>query len=307
MSARYEVLVYGPLFCDLIFADLPSMPSLGKEIFAGDFVIAPGGSAIVAVALHRLGVRVGLIADLGSDPLSRVIREMLREAGLDAALIREHPYPLPQITMALSFPHDRAFVTRFETPDRPIDLAAILRANPARHLHISSFLAAFAVPDAAATAHAAGMSVSFDPGWDADALRDPRLRAVLRDVDVFLPSAVEVCQIAGLADSDQALERLIREMAHGLIVMKQGKSGATARTPSQRVHMPALAVTPVDTTGAGDAFDAGFLCAYLRSLPLNDCLRYGNVCGALATTALGGASAAPTRQEVVQWLSRLPS
>ena len=60
---KYDVLIYGPLFCDLIFTGLPAMPVLGTELFAEDLTIAIGGSAIVAAGLHRLGARVGLIAD----------------------------------------------------------------------------------------------------------------------------------------------------------------------------------------------------------------------------------------------------
>ena len=130
----YDVIVYGPLFCDLIFTDLPGMPELNTEIFAGDFTIAIGGSAIVAVALHRLGAKVGLIAELGNDPMSRMVATMMDDIGLDRTLIREHPRPLPQITVALSFPQDRAFVTRFERPESPPDLQSILSQHPSKHL-----------------------------------------------------------------------------------------------------------------------------------------------------------------------------
>ena len=112
----YDVLVYGPLFCDLIFTGLPGLPVLGTELFADDFTLTVGGSAIVAAGLHRLGARVGLIAELGTDYLSRVMREILDDLGLDRSLIREHGHPLPQVTVALSFPQDRAFVTRFRRP-----------------------------------------------------------------------------------------------------------------------------------------------------------------------------------------------
>jgi len=303
----YDVLVYGPLFCDLIFTGLPEMPKLGTEIFGEDFTITIGGSAIVAAGLQRLGARVGFIADLGNDLLSQAVGQMLDDLEIDRALIRNHPHPLPQVTVALSFPTDRAFVTRFQRPETPVDIATVLEAHPAKHLHISSFLAALENPDAPRLARAAGLTVSMDPGWDETALRDPRLRAMINDLDVFLPSESELCHIAGTDDVEAALVEVSATMKHGQIVLKQGKRGATAVSRDHRESVSALPVDPVDTTGAGDSFDAGFLFRYAQGAALNQCLQYGSVCGALSTTRVGGATAAPTIEEVEKWLSKLQS
>lgn len=304
----YDVLVYGPLFCDLIFTEMPGMPVLGTELFAGQFDLTIGGSAIVAAGLHRLGAKVGLIAELGNDPLSQLMRQILDELGLDRSLIREHPYPLPQVTVALSFPHERAFITRLQRPETPPDLAALVRAFPARHLHVSSFLAALETPDAARIAHAAGLTVSMDPGWDEQSLRDPRLGAMIAEVDLFLPNRLELCHIAQTQQVEQAAAKISAAMQGGLIALKLGAEGAVvySQAGQEQARTPALSVTPVDTTGAGDAFDAGFLYAFVNALPLETCLRYGAVCGALATTRPGGVAACPTHQEVQHWLSRLP-
>jgi sugar/nucleoside kinase (ribokinase family) len=304
----YDALVYGPLFCDLIFTDLPSMPVLGEEHFAGDFKIAVGGSAIVAAALHRLGAKVGLIAELGNDQMSMVVHHLLADMGLDTSLIRRHDYALPQITVALSFPQDRAFVTRFKKPEEPLDLGVVLAANPAKHLHICSFMAAFDTPDAPQLAHDQGMSVSLDLGWDVKALRDPKLRAMIADVDMFMPSRSELCHVMGTDDKQAALDGAINLMGEdGIVIMKDGKNGALARTQTETITVPAVPVTPVDTTGAGDAFDAGFIYGHTQGFPLEMSLRYGSICGALATTAPGGATATPTQEDIQQWLSKLQS
>ncbi len=305
----YDILVYGPLFCDVIFTDLPEMPALGREVFAGDLTIAIGGSAIVAGWLHKLGARVGLIAELGSDPLSQVARRLLDELGLDRTLIREHPDPLPQVTVALSFPQDRAFITRFKRPESPPDLAAMLRGKPAKHLHVCSFLAALETPDICQIAHAAGLTVSMDPGWDEVALRDPQLAALIAELDLFFPNRSELCHISQVTDVERAAAKVGATMHDGMIVVKQGAEGAIAYASDGQVRarVSALPVTPVDTTGAGDAFDAGFLYAYVNNLPLATCMRYGAVCGGLATTVAGGTGAIPTAEEVQQWLSKLPS
>lgn len=304
----YDILVYGPIFCDLIFTDLPGMPELGAELFAGDLAVTVGGSAIVAAGLHKLGAHVGLVADLGSDPFSQVARRILGDLGLDCTLIRTHSYPLPQVTVALSFPQDRAFITRFRRPDTPPDLAAILRDRPAHHLHVCSFLAALETPDAAAHAHAAGMTVSMDPGWDDAALHDSRLAAMIADCDCFLPNEKELCHIAGVEQVEAAAQQTLAYMHGGTIVLKRGAAGVSAFAVAQQPrHVATLPVIPVDTTGAGDAFDAGFLYSFIQGAPLEHCLRYGAVCGGLSTTAPGGVGALPTHQEVTEWLAKLPS
>jgi sugar/nucleoside kinase (ribokinase family) len=303
----YDVIVYGPLFCDLIFTGLPGMPQLGTEIFSEDFTITIGGTAIVAAGLRRLGANVGFVADLGNDLVSRAMGQMLDDMDIDRTLVRQHPHPLPQVTVVLSFPQDRSFVTRFERPEATVDLRVLLAQHSAKHLHISSFLAALENPNAPRIAHEAGLTVSMDPGWDEDALRDPRLRAMIAELDVFLPSESELCHIAGTDDVEVALVQVASTMQRGQIVLKQGKRGATAYSRTHREQVAAVPVTPVDTTGAGDSFDAGFLFRYAQDAPLTECLQYGAVCGALSTTRVGGATAAPTNQEVQQWLSKLQS
>lgn len=303
----YDVIVQGPMFCDLIFTDLPSMPVLGEEIFAGDFTVTIGGSAIVAVGLLRLGAKVGLIADIGNDPLSQLLKVMLDDIGLDTTLIREHPYALPQVTAALSFPHDRAFVTRYVKPKTLINLDEILQEYPAKHIHLSSFLGALELKDVCSIAHANGLTVSLDPGWDEEALRSSQLQQLISEVDVFLPSESELCYIAGTDEVEHALSQTLRTMNNGTIIVKQGAQGATALSNTVRQEVPALPVSPIDTTGAGDSFDAGFLYQYVQGSSLEVCLQYGAICGALSTTKAGGTTSAPTIQEVEQWLPKLPS
>ncbi|MCB9459692.1 MAG: carbohydrate kinase family protein [Anaerolineaceae bacterium] len=303
----YDALVYGPLFCDVIFTGMDTFPTLGTEIFAQDLTIAIGGSAIIAAGLHRLGAKVGLIADLGNDRFSRIAADLLDELGIDRTLIRQHDYPLPQLTVALSYPHDRAFITRFEKPTEPPDLKEILREHPSRHLHVCSFLAAYDALNAVEIAHGAGTTVSFDPGWDEDALKDETIHRIAAEVDIFMPSRSELCYMMGEDDTETALQKALGRMSGGAIVMKNSAEGVLARSATQSIAVPALPVTPIDTTGAGDAFDAGFIYGLVNDYSLEDCCRYGAVCGALATTAVGGATGTPTHEEVKTWLSKLPS
>lgn len=302
----YDVLVYGPLFCDLIFTRLPGMPVLGAEIHAEDFTVAIGGSAIVAAGLQKLGAKVGIIADLGNDRMSQIMAEMLDELQLDQTLIRRHPHPLPQVTVSLSFPEDRAFVTRFDKPEKPVDLAGVLEAYPTHHLLLYGAMSALESPNAPEIARRHGVGISLDPGWDEAALRDEALRRIIADVDFFMPNRSELCFLTGTDNIDAALALVSDWMNDGTIIMKNGKDGAIVHSHTLHDIVPALPVTPVDTTGAGDAFNAGFLYAHTQGKSLDECLRYGTVCGALATTQPGGATAAPTLKEVETWFAKLP-
>jgi sugar/nucleoside kinase (ribokinase family) len=301
---KYDALVYGPMFCDLVFTGLPGMPVLGEEHYADDLTIAPGGSAIVAIGLQRLGIHTGLIADLGTDPLSSLLWRMLEEHSLDRSLIRRLPHPLPQVTVALSFPEDRAFITRFRRAEEPRDVEKIFEIHKAEHLHVGSFLPVLENPHVFSAAQQAGMTVSLDPGWDEKALRDPVLMAALKDLDFFLPSRSELCFLARDENPDQAARAVLDLMDGGSVIMKDGGRGASAYSPSNPggIHRQALEVDVVDTTGAGDAFDAGFIAALLEGRLPEVCLQHGLICGSLAVTARGGLGSLPDREELQKWL-----
>ncbi len=298
-----DVLVYGPVFCDLIFTELPQFPVLGKEIFAGDLSVSVGGSAIVTLALKRLGLKVNLIADLGNDPISQLIANLLSDLGIDQRLIRRHPHALKQVTTVLSYPEDRAFITRFEEPGEAVDLTAIIQAYPAKHLHICSFLTALENPKAVDIAHEHRLSVSMDPGWDDKALLQTEFHAMIPKLDFFMPSESEICYMFQTNDLEEALERTAKHLKHGTVVLKRGARGALALNQQKYKKVATYDVTPVDTTGAGDAFDAGFIYGHLKGEKLERCLRYGAICGALTTTA-PGITAIPHLKEVEAWLSK---
>jgi sugar/nucleoside kinase (ribokinase family) len=123
---------------------------------------------------------------------------------------------------------------------------------------------------------------------------------VLRHVDVFLPNQNEACAIAGVDTSEDALRALDNGATR--IVVKAGSRGAMMLEDGRLLAAPASAVQSVDTTGAGDSFNSGFLHAWLQGLALLDCLRWGNACGALSTRGIGGTAAQGTREEVLALL-----
>jgi len=299
--ASAEVLVLGPAYCDLLFTGLEAIPALGTERFASGFLTTAGGSAITAVALRRLGRRIALVADVGDDPHGGVIQDVLRREGVDARWLRVRDDAPTPVTAVLSTPADRAFVTHLPTPAEPPNLDDILAASGARHLHAGGFPAALALPDLMTTARRHDVTVSFDPGWDERALRDPRVLGLASACDVLMPSRSEAARLADLddgADAQRALSHLAAGRPYGTTIVKDGPRGAVASDPRGTARVTSPTVAAVDPTGAGDVFDAGFLDAWLSGAPLDACLRSGAICGARAVTAHGGASAAPSRDEI---------
>lgn len=297
-GADGTILVIGPVYCDLLFEGLEALPKLGTERFARGFRVAAGGSAITAIALARLGWSVAVAADVGDDAFGVAVRDELAAEGVDVRHLRTRTDAPTPMTAVLSTPGDRAFVTFLAPAGEVADLDAVLRDTGARHLHVAGFPAAQARPELVAQAHARGVGVSFDPGWDEAALADSRVRGVARACDVLLPNRIEAARLANAPEAD-ALARLAAERPARTTVVKDGADGAAGMDGTGMARVASPPVRAVDTTGAGDVFDAGFLDAYLSGASLAACLRRGVACGARAVTAVGGAAGAPTRAQLL--------
>jgi sugar/nucleoside kinase (ribokinase family) len=300
-TPEYDVVIAGDVYCDLIFTGLDTLPRLGEEHFAPAFEMMPGGVFITGAALARLGLRVGIYCWLGDDPFSAFALGCFAQEGLSTALVQRAPGPLQTLTVSLSLPGDRAFVT-YRAP-RPFDPVAVLRRITFGHLHIPSLPGLFDHPDMIALAHERGASISIDCQWSPALIAAPDLadRLVAARPAVFLPNLDEALAITHTTAATEALENLAAWVP---TVITLGSAGVLAGCDGERYAVPALPVTAVDTTGAGDAFDAGFIYGLLHGLPFGECLRVGTVCGGLSTTAHGGATAAPRQAEVEAWLAR---
>lgn len=276
------VLCTGRLYCDLIMDGLNGTPEPGREVYAGGLTVAIGGGAYISAAYFRaLGVRTGLAVILPAPPFSAVTGDELAASGLDLTWSEQAPAGTePQLTVALITGGDRAFVTRRVGAAVPSGISAALAGGQYQHLHIGELASLTETPGLVAQAKAAGMTVSADCAWDADLLARPDLAAALRGVDVFLPNRAEATALARHAPlSDYA----------PLVVVKDGDRGAVAFSQGEQVSRPVQVLVPVDTVGAGDAFNAGFLAAWLAGAALNDCLGAGADTARVALMRSGGA------------------
>ncbi len=288
-NKRGAVLCVGRVYCDLIFSGAPRLPSMGTEVYAEGLELHAGGGAFITAAhLAALGRRSGLAACLPGAPFADAVRGDIRAAGIDTSLCALAPSGVdPQVTVVIAGQGDRAFLTRRTGPALPpLDIGDLIRSG-AGHLHIGELATLAEHPGIVAAARTAGMTISLDCGWD-ETLDGSDLARLIAAVDIFLPnrSEAEHLSAAGLP-----------ERPAPLTVVKCGADGARALWADGSASAPAQAAVPVDTTGAGDAFNAGFLDAWLSGSPVPICLAAGNAAGARAIERCGGFSPLPEDAE----------
>jgi sugar/nucleoside kinase (ribokinase family) len=296
-----KILVAGDINVDLICSGYRNFPSPGSEVLVDDFVMTLGGSsAICAMGLARLGNPVAFIGKVGADSWGDYCIETLRTAGIDVSGLARDPALRTGVTISITSAVDRALVTYAGS-------VAALRAadvdawalDDAGHLHVSSFYLQHDLRPAFrrlfALAHSTGLSTSLDPGFDP-AERWDGLSETLEAVDLLFPNEVELAAISGTTDLADGLRRMSNDRTR--VVAKLGPRGCATLTKDALLEVPAFAIDPADTTGAGDSFDAGFLHAWLREQPIRECLRWGSACGALSTRGLGGTPSQPDAAEV---------
>jgi len=299
-----DVLVVGDYCLDLIFTGLPSLPELGKEIVASGFEQIPGGAYNTAVALHRLGVHVAWATDFGTDAYSQFVLGRARAEGLDERGFVHHARPLRNLTVAASFPQDRAFLAYYDPAPALPAAAKALATLRARVLYVPGLYAGPLLNAALLIVRAKRMQLVMDGNsYESARMSSPRLRRALGAVDILMPNAAEAFRLTGEVDLLRALHVLGSRTP--LVVIKDGAGGAYGLEKGEIVHSPALRLTPLDTTGAGDVFDAGFLAARLEGRPLVECLLWGSIVGGLSTLGAGGTGRVVTRQEVDARLASL--
>lgn len=304
---QLDAVVAGEIYADLIMSEFDFWPQPGREAFARRFHREIGGGAsITACALAKLGARAAVLGVVGAEP-DQWVSKSLRGCGVDPSLLEIDPEEPTGFTVVASAPGDRAFLTyaganrRFPDFLRQSTFAG--RLSHARHVHLA-FAPAL---DTAAALFAAvrrnGCTISLDVGWHEDWLRDARALALLKAVDIFFPNESEATVMTGESEPEKVLAKF---QAAGVpaVALKLGASGAALLWNGQVARIGPYSVTPVDPTGAGDCFDAGFLHAWLRAESPGVCLRTANICGALSTEAHGGIAGVPSPERLQQEVAR---
>ncbi|HSY92979.1 MAG TPA: sugar kinase [Candidatus Binatus sp.] len=293
---RFDVTIAGELNLDLILYGLPEQLPPERELLADRMMLTLGSSsAIVAHNLAALGSRVGFQSRIGDDALGQIALDRLQQSSVDTSLVRRVPGSTTTgLTVILHHQAWRNILTYSgtiaETCWQDLDLDYLADS---RHFHFSSYYLQRGLRPRVAELFqllkAKGLTISLDTNDDPDDRWEGNLHEVLRHVDVFLPNEREACKAAGTEDLEAAIRKLSDLVP--LVVVKLGPKGALAQRGAERFASPPQEVVTVDTVGAGDSFDAGFLHEYVRGSDLPACLASANLAGALSTTCPGGTEA----------------
>lgn len=301
MTKTFDLLVLGDANPDVVLVGAPRRPAFGQreELVRHGELVLGGSAAITACGAARLGLRTAFAGRVGDDAAGRFVLDALAARDVDVSACAVDPSHPTGLTVVLTDGDDRAILTAPGTLPRTAPGDVPERAlRDARHVHAASYFLqpalAAGLPELFAAARAAGATTSLDTNDDPSG-RWEGLDRVLAVTDVLLPNAAEARALGGTADLAEAARRIA---ARGpLPVVKHGPEGALAWADGAAVLAAPVPADPLDTVGAGDSFDAGFLAGRLNGLDLPGSLALAAAAGALSTRANGGTAAQPTWRE----------
>jgi sugar/nucleoside kinase (ribokinase family) len=308
-----ECLSVGILVADHLTDPIEKIPAAGEVAFCARLPLSIGGCAAnVAIDLARLQVPVGVVGCVGRDPFGRFISDTLAAAKVDTSAIRTLDDAETSTTLILNVQgEDRRFIhapaanARLRAEDIPRD-----RVCSAKVLYVGGYLLMPALegePLAAMfrEARLAGVKTVLDivhpgPGdhWD-------KLASVLAETDVFLPNEDEAAVLTGQTDPIAQAQRFV-DLGAGAVVITCGGQGSVLVSGQTRLRAPAHTVEYRGGTGAGDAFDAGFIAGMLAGEDLAGCLRWASAVGASCVRSISATESVFTRGEAEQFMRDHP-
>jgi sugar/nucleoside kinase (ribokinase family) len=288
-----EVIVLGDVTIDIV-ARLESYPRPGGDVQPLETIVNLGGASLnTAVMLARLGVEAALVARVGPDMFGDYILSQMEREGLSNRWMERDLSVLTGLVYVAVTPGGQR--TMFGGAGANRNLAATLLSSDdierSQWLHVTSYNvldehSLDATLRAMQVARAARVLVSLDIGLAPVRLAPVLVAKVAAGADVLFPS-------------DDSGEVAVQGRT---VLRKRGAAGCTILTDSAQVPVPPFRVSVVDTTGAGDAFDAGYIAGHVRGLDQRSCALLANACGAAAVTVLGAGSALPGRDVVLRLL-----
>jgi sugar/nucleoside kinase (ribokinase family) len=290
-----DIAIVGETNLDLILYGLPPEMPTERELLGSGFTLTLGGSSsILAHNLSLLSTRVGFTSQVGSDEMGDIAIARLAEAGIDTSHIARKTGTGTGVTILLPHGRERHILTypgvMAEMTVADLDLSYL---TSARHFHLSSLFLQTALhpglPELFDHLKQAGLTLSLDTNDDPSNNWAGILPTLLDKIDLLLPNEDEIKKIARKSTLEEALDALAPRIP--LIVVKCGSRGALVQQGSQRDWVAPVVVEPVDTIGAGDSFNAGFLRAYLNGDDPLHAAEFANVTGALSTLRSGGTEA----------------
>jgi sugar/nucleoside kinase (ribokinase family) len=306
-----DCLSVGLLVADHLCAPIPRLPKSGELVLTDHLLLNIGGCASnAAMDLARLGVNVGIVGCVGRDVFGRFVIETLERQGIDTSTIRQLAGIGTSGTLIVNVAgEDRRFIhtiganAHVTAEDIPLD-----QVRQARVLYLGGYLLMPGLrADALATlfreARAAGVSTVLDIVLPGAGDHWRQLEPVLSETDVFLPNNDEAAIITGLDDPCRQAEQFLAAGAK-TVVITCGGAGTILASDGVRVKADVYPVSYVGATGAGDAFDAGYIAGMLAGGDPLRCLEWGSALGASCVRSIGATESVFTRDEAEDFMRR---
>ncbi|MBK5201628.1 MAG: carbohydrate kinase family protein [Spirochaetaceae bacterium] len=298
------ILIIGDINTDLIMTGLKKYPGPGEETFANDFKIKiGGGAAISALALSKLGINSSIFGWIGDDIFSDLLTNELKIHSINLEYITIAKNTSTGISIVLTNEKNRSFITykdAFEYAD--INNITDEMINNYEYIFLHKFIPSKIEEyiKFCKKVKSKGKKIIFDVGFDAIDKWDNNMFDLLKYVDVFIPDELEALGVTRSNNIEDALKKL--SIYCNRVVIKAGKNGAIALDGGKIIYSPIYPANVVDTTGAGDSFDAGFVYGIVNNLNLEKCLALGNFLGSLSVSCLGGSTGIPEHEELFKLL-----
>jgi sugar/nucleoside kinase (ribokinase family) len=300
MSRRWDAVTVGEIYTDHVFSGLLNWPIPGEEIFTRNYLRElGGGAAITACGLGLLGRKTAVFGVVG-EVECRWIKKRFGDFDVENEGLRQVPGS-SGVTVSVSVMEERTFYSYKGSNERLDEYlsspALVDQLRQAAHVHFAVPLERQIAEAMLPKLKAAGCTVSLDVGWQPEWYLRPENVQTCREIDYFLPNRKEAEYLTGKEHPEEVLLGL-EKLGFTHVVVKLGAEGAAMHSDGSMLHVPSLATSVVDTTGAGDAFDAGLIDAVLDGADARKTLLRAVACGALSTRRPGALNGLAMRHEL---------
>lgn len=287
---------FGALNLDKIYR-VDKIPGKDEEGFVKDLQLYPGGSAAnTIVGLARLGIKTAYIGKVGDDLEGKILLEDLKKEGIETKAVIKANGRSGTAMIFVDEEGNRAILVdpgvndtiRFEE----IDLELVKKFEL---LHLTSFICKNGFDSLNSQKKLVNEFevVSFDPGMPYAERGVKEMLPILKRTTIFLPNRAEIEKLFGMDYKSSAEECL--KLGVQVVAVKLGSQGCWIKTSGKEITVKPFAVKVIDTTGAGDAFNTGFLYGFLKGRDLEECGKIGNYVASLCIQHVGARSGLPSR------------
>jgi sugar/nucleoside kinase (ribokinase family) len=291
METKFDVISLGQLCADIVLRPVNRLPAVGTADMLEQIELKCGGCALnTGLVLRKLGVATALAGKVGGDTFGKFLLEHIKDLGADTHMIKtDARINTTTAIVLISENGERSFLCcqggneRFSLED--IEMGSL---SMSKILHIGGIMKLKSLNTAGLLKHAqySGVTTSIDTDWDTTGQWLVRIKDCLEYTDIFFTS-IEEGRLISSCKTRQEIGRFFLDRGVKTFVLKMGEQGSYIKSARDEFTVPAFDVAVMDTTGAGDAFVAGFLAGYSKYWEPLKILKFANACGALCTTRIG--------------------